>query len=260
MLLQTERQAEIIPNGNVFLFHAPDLDNTSVGTKYLTFCATHPGRRNTIGSMDLSSVLDLLYEQVIHIDIIQCTVLIFGVTQVLLARSNNILLYPTGIIATIFSIYSLFHAQLFAESLLNLYYFFMSVYGWWYWSRRLGAPQLKIGYASKRDWIITLCIVFFGWGGLYLILSHVTPSDVPGWDAWISATAWAGMWLLTRRRIENWVLLNVSNAFAIPLLFQKELPLFGVLTIFLFLVACKGYFDWIKIHRRESTILLSVNQ
>lgn|SRR5687768_20862 len=210
--------------------------------------------------MDISSVTDLLYEQLIHIDIIQCIVLVFGVTEVLLARSNNILLYPAGIIATIFSVYSLFHAQLFAESLLNLYYFFMSVYGWWYWSRRRGEPQVKIRYASRRDWIISLSIVSFGWGALYLVLSHFTPSDVPAWDAWISASAWAGMWLLARRRIENWVFLNVSNAFAIPLLFQKELPLFGVLTIFLFLVACKGYFDWIKIHRREFTTQLSVNQ
>lgn len=59
------------------------------------------------------------------------------------------------------------------------------------------------------------------------------------------------MWLLARRRVENWILLNISNAFAIPLLFQKDLPLFGVLTIFLFLVACRGYWDWLRIGRQS---------
>jgi nicotinamide mononucleotide transporter len=67
---------------------------------------------------------------------------------------------------------------------------------------------------------------------------------VPVWDAFVSATAWAGMWLLARRKVENWVFLNISNLFAVPLLFYKKLPMFAVLTVFLFVVACFGYFDW----------------
>jgi len=86
----------------------------------------------------------------------------------------------------------------------------------------------------------------------YFALITFTPSTVPAWDAWESSTAWAGTWLLARRRVENWILLNASNAFAIPLLFYKELPLFAMLTIFLFVIACIGYFDWIKIARKPN--------
>jgi len=74
---------------------------------------------------------------------------------------------------------------------------------------------------------------------------------VPFWDAWISATAWAGMWLLARRKIENWLLLNLSNIFAIPLLFYKKLPLFGALTTFLFIIGVWGFFDWVKIYKEK---------
>ena len=74
------------------------------------------------------------------------------------------------------------------------------------------------------------------------------------WDAWITATAWAGMWLLARRKIENWILLNISNAFAIPLLAYKGLHLYSLLTVYLFIVAIFGYFEWRKlIHRSKST-------
>jgi nicotinamide mononucleotide transporter len=59
------------------------------------------------------------------------------------------------------------------------------------------------------------------------------------------------MWLLARRKVENWILLNVSNAFAIPLLFHKSLPMLALLTIILFMVACIGYFDWLKIARKN---------
>ena len=89
-------------------------------------------------------------------------------------------------------------------------------------------------------------IVVGGYLALYIILKYFTPSTVPHWDALVSATAWAGMWLLARRKVENWILLNISNAFAIPLLFQKALPLYGLLTIFLFIVAVQGYYSWRK--------------
>jgi len=96
-----------------------------------------------------------------------------------------------------------------------------------------------------------LCIVFGGWLVLYLILDNFTVSDVPVWDSWVSSTAWAGMWLLARRKIENWILLNVSNFFAVPLLIHKDLVLFAGLTIFLFIVAIFGFFEWKKLYRME---------
>src|SRR5674476_84298 len=86
---------------------------------------------------------------------------------------------------------------------------------------------------------------------------NFTPSTVPFWDAWISATAWAGMWLLAKRKIENWILLNISNAFAIPILFYKHLLLYSGLTIFLFIVAVQGYITWRKITRKENIILVT---
>jgi nicotinamide mononucleotide transporter len=128
----------------------------------------------------------------------------------------------------------------------------MSIYGWWFWSNKKNSPPVNITFATHRDWIITICIVFAGWGALVILLMNFTASTVPLWDAWVTSTAWAGMWLLARRKIENWILLNVSNLFAIPLLFQKQLPLFAALTIFLFIVACKGYFDWIKKFKVQS--------
>jgi nicotinamide mononucleotide transporter len=196
----------------------------------------------------------LLETELANTDLVQWLVLIFGVAEVLLARANNIWLYPTGLVAIVLSVYSLFVAQLYAECLLNLYYFVMSVYGWWYWIRKKNEPPVKISYTSRREWLITLSIVFGGWLVLYLVLKQFTPSTVPIWDSWISATAWAGMWLLARRKVENWVLLNISNIFAIPLLFQKGLPMMAILTIILFLVAVKGYFDWIKTLRADAQL------
>ncbi len=190
--------------------------------------------------------LQLLVEQVKETGWLQWLGLIFGVSEVLLARANKIALYPTGIIASAITIYLFWHGRLYAESLLNLYYVIMSIYGWWYWMNRKNEPPVKISFTGKREWGIVAMIVIVGYALLYFILQKYTDSDVPHWDAWVTSTAWAGMWLLAKRKVENWVLLNVSNAFAVPLLFHKQLPLYAFLTIFLFIVAVQGYFAWKK--------------
>lgn len=190
----------------------------------------------------------------LQLDFIQLAVLILGVTEVLLARANNVWLYPTGIAAVALSIYSLFTAQLYADCILHLYYLVMSVYGWSYWLRGKNNREVPVTWSTRNEWYVAGTIVVVAWMALYFFLITFTPSEVPVWDAWVSATGWAGMWLLARRKVENWIWLNVSNAFAIPLLIKKDLPLLAVLTAILFLVACKGYFDWRKIARRELTL------
>jgi len=186
---------------------------------------------------------------------LQWAAVLLGVAEVLFARVNNIWLYPTGIAGIVISVYLLLMVQLYAESVLNLYYLVMSVYGWVYWVKKKSEPQVKISWCNNREWAISLSITFGGWLVLYLLLKNFTPSNVPVWDAWVSSTAWAGMWLLARRKIENWIFLNVSNLFAIPLLFYKGLPMFAVLTLFLFVVAFLGFFEWKSILKKEKSTL-----
>jgi nicotinamide mononucleotide transporter len=202
--------------------------------------------------MTIYEWLNLLGQQIMLTGIMQWIAVTLAVTEVILAQQNKIGLYPTGIAATTISVFILFEAGLYAESLLNLYYIIMSLYGWWYWIKKKDQPQVKITYCNAREWKIIALIVIMGFGFLSFVLKYFTPSTVPFADAWISATAWAGMWLLAKRKIENWILLNISNLFAIPLLFHKQLPLYALLTLFLFIVAIAGFIKWNRIIRKET--------
>ncbi len=195
--------------------------------------------------------IQLFLEQVRETTVWEWAAVLLGVAEVLLAKVNNIWLYPTGIAGTFIGIYILLVAGLYAESALNVYYLVMSVYGWYYWLKKRGEAPVKITWTNRREWTITLLIVFVGWGILYIILKNFTTSNVPVWDAWVSSTAWAGMWLLAKRKVENWILLNISNLFDIPLLWYKHLIMFSALTLFLFIVAIFGYFDWLAILKKE---------
>lgn len=204
--------------------------------------------------MSFSDWCLLFWQQLKDTDALQWLAVLLGVAEVLLAKANKILLYPAGIAATLLSVYILLQAGLYAESLLNGYYVVMSTYGWWYWIKKKDQPTVKISFCTRRDWIIVILIVCTSFVLLALILKTYTPSTVPVWDAWVSATAWAGMWLLSKRKIENWILLNISNLFAIPLLVYKELPLFAILTAFLFVVAIFGYYQWLRITKENIVI------
>jgi len=204
--------------------------------------------------MQLHEWWALFWQQIKETDAVNRAAVILGLTEVLLAKANKIWLYPAGIASTLLSVYILTGAGLYAESLLNSYYVIMSFYGWWYWIKKKDEPPVEITYCSRKDWAIIAAIVVTSFVLLAWALKQFTTSTVPYWDAWVSATAWAGMWLLSKRKIENWVLLNISNLFAVPLLLHKQLPLFAMLTLFLFAVAIAGYFDWCKIVQRKSLL------
>jgi nicotinamide mononucleotide transporter len=204
----------------------------------------------------MHNLISLFIEQIKETTWVQWLAVALGVAEVLLARVNNIWLYPAGILGTSIAIYLLLDVGLYAESILNGYYVVMSVYGWIYWLKKKNEPPVKISWQTKNEWIISITICVVGWVFFYVLLKNLpakyfTPSNVPVWDALISSTAWAGMWLLARRKIENWAFLNVSNLFAIPILFYKHLPMFALLTIFLFIIAFFGFFDWAKEEKAE---------
>lgn len=171
----------------------------------------------------------------------------FSVVQVLLARKNNSNNYLFGIAGILLSLYVMFFAKLYAEFTLNLYYLAMSIYGWLYWKFGKRKTETNISETTNQEKLITTGIVIGTFCLFWFFLTHFTDSDVPVLDSLVSAFAWAGMWLMARRKIENWILLNMSNIIAVPLLIHKGLYLYSILTAFLFIVAISGYMEWRKI-------------
>ena len=202
--------------------------------------------------MNLQDWWHLLVKQILETGLLVWISVLLSVAEVLFAKANKIWLYPTGIAGTLLAIYILFVAGLFSECLLNGYYVVMSIYGWWYWVRKKNSPPVNITYCTAKEWLQVIVFTIGVFVLLDILLKKFTSSTVPLMDAWVSATAWVGMWLLAKRKIENWILLNISNIFAIPLLFYKQLALYSVLTIFLFIVAIFGYIEWRKIVKGES--------
>ncbi len=195
--------------------------------------------------MPPDSFLETLRQAAAALSPVEGLAVAFGLIQVLLARRGSTWNYAAGILSTGLTIWLMADAALYAEAALNLYYFLISIWGIYAW-RRQPATQAIPQFASRREWGIVAAIATLGTAGIASVLAAFTPSDVPIWDGAVSAIAWAGTWLLTRRRVENWLVLNVSNLLAIPLQFHKGLYLYALLTVLLFIIALDGYRLWRK--------------
>lgn len=181
---------------------------------------------------------------------LEAIAVLFAVLSVIFQKQNNILVYPTGIISTGIYTYLLSreHFKLYADATLNAYYLVMSVYGWIHWLHkdRNRQEDVVVSRSSRKELLTAVFIALVGWGIFYTLLHYFSDSNVPVMDAFVSASACAGMWLLAKRKVENWILLNISNLVAIPLLFYKQLYLTALLTIFLFIIAIYGFISWRK--------------
>lgn len=198
----------------------------------------------------LQGILDGL-QQMTWLDAIA---VLFGVLSVICSRQNSVWVYPTGLISTALTVYLFVQpaVRLYAEAGLNVYYFVMSVYGWYHWTHKDRQHHpVEISMVNRRELNIAIAIALIGWGAIYFVLHTFSDSDVPVLDAFVASTAWSGMWLLAKRKLENWIFLNISNLVSVPLLFYKNMPHFAFLTIFLFIVAVNGYFHWLKLYRQQ---------
>lgn len=177
---------------------------------------------------------------------------LFSMIQVVLAWRNNPNNYLFGIAGIALTLYVMFVSKLYGEFTLNLYYLVMSIYGWLYWKYGRQKEETKISSTTTQEKYVVLGIISFTFGLFWFFLTHFTDSDVPIWDALVSAFAWAGMWLMAKRKVENWILLNISNFIAVPLMIHKNLYLYAGLTVFLFVVAVLGYIKWSRILKEEA--------
>lgn len=193
--------------------------------------------------------------------VLEVSGVVFSIISVILAYYNRVSLYFFGILSTSIYIYLYLHPlhKLYAESALSLYYLIMSFIGWYQWvnSKKEGKKELPITFTHSKEWLISASICIVSFIIIYSTLILFTDSDVPILDALVACFAWSGMWLLTKRKVENWLVLNISNLIAIPLLAYKGLYPTVLLTIIQFIIAILGYYKWKKAALQDSQATLS---
>jgi nicotinamide mononucleotide transporter len=175
-----------------------------------------------------------------------------GIASVWFSRIENILVYPVGLINTIIYIYLSFDNHLIGEASVNFYYTVMSIYGWIIWAKRdlLKHHVVLITHSSGKEWIQEVLFFLFFYISIYLVLTYLKhnfyPGAIPWADAFASATAFTGMWLMARKKVESWYWWIATNISSIPLYFVKGLVFTSVYYLVLLVMAFFGLVEWKK--------------
>jgi nicotinamide mononucleotide transporter len=192
------------------------------------------------------------WEGLLHTGWLEFIAVISGIASVWFSKRENILVYPVGLVNTITYIYLSVQGQLFGEATVNVYYTLMSLYGWWVWSRRNEKKEIKtpITFSSHKEWIYQLLFFFTCYLLLFFSLRWLQQSFAPGaipWaDAFASATAFTGMWLMARKKVESWYWWIATNIASIPLYGVKGYAFTSVYYFLLLLLAFSGLREWRK--------------
>ena len=173
-----------------------------------------------------------------------------NIISVVYAKQNNILVYPTGLIGTGIFVYILFNFSLLGDMIINGYFFIMSIYGWYYWSRKKDEVFINnVSRLEKKEYIqlIFLALVSL----LFIYFVYVQFDKWNSWTAYVdnitTAIFFVAMWLMAKRKIESWIFWIIGDLITVPLYFYKGLTISSLQYIIFTVLAILGYISWKKI-------------
>lgn len=177
-----------------------------------------------------------------------------GIASVWFSRIENIWVYPTGLINTVFYVYISIKGHLFGEASVNFYYTVMSIYGWYLWTKKDNENHFTVAikYSGRKEWVHQLSFFTAFYIVIFFVLSYMknqlgfAAGAIPWADAFASATAYTGMWLMARKKVESWYWWIATNISSIPLYFVKHYVFTSVYYLVLLILAFSGLNQWIK--------------
>jgi len=201
----------------------------------------------------MSHIFDWIFSQYqgvpTHIVILELISVVFALLSVWYSKRENILVYPTGIVGTGIAAYILFFYGLLGDMLINTYYFIMSIVGWYLWTRKVDETHfVPITKTTKNEkkWSILLFV-----GALIFVSVVYSVADKFNvWTAYVdtvtTAIFFVGMWLMAKKKLENWVYWIIGDVITVPLYWYKGLIFSSLLYFLLTIIAIYGYKAWKK--------------
>lgn len=183
---------------------------------------------------------------------------IFGFLSVWYSKNNKIWVYPTGMISTSIFVYLLLKWSLLGDMMINVYYFIMSIYGWYIWTRKVDASHnTPITSITKKEQLISIALFF-----ATLIFVFIVYKSFDKWTGWVAyvdtvttAIFFVGMWLMARKKLENWIFWIIGDIISIPLYFYKGFTFTSFQYLIFTVIAIYGYIEWKKLLNKPIEIL-----
>ncbi len=191
--------------------------------------------------------LDTYSKTETYMIILEALAFVFGILSVYFAQKVNILVYPTGLVATIITVYLLYKAEYLGDMMMNFYYSVMSIYGWYNWARRkMDRPVVPISRTNRKEKLIGIGLFIFTVLITYIVYRiYDYPMEIPNYiDMVTSGIFFTAMWYMATKKLENWTLWIIGDIITIPLYAYRGLGMLSLQYLIFAIMAIQGYIQW----------------
>ena len=196
-------------------------------------------------------------EYPIHEVYLELIAVFFGLWSVWSAKKDNIWVFPTGLISTSIYAYLLWQWSLLGDSMINVYYFIMSIYGWYHWTRKKdNIDEFPISTMNGKERVLS--VIIFVLTIIFVVAIYLYFNKFTSWysylDTLLTAIFFVGMWLMAKRKIENWIFWIVGDLLSIQLYLAKGYTFTSFQYIVFTIIAVYGYLEWKKILNNSQNV------
>lgn len=201
----------------------------------------------------MNTIFEFLFGQYTAYDtvdvVLEIVAVLCGFASVWFSKQNNILVFPTGIVSTIIFVYLLLKWDLLGDMMINAYYFVMSIYGWYVWAKKDDTQKVTPISTTSRNEIKIGAFIFIA-ALLFVFFVYSAFNKWTDWVAYIdtftTAIFFVGMWLMAKRKLENWIFWIIGDLISVPLYFYKGFTFTSFQYLGFTFIAIFGYLAWKK--------------
>lgn len=180
-------------------------------------------------------------------DYVQVIAAMSGLLCVWLVARESIWNYPIGLVNIVALVITFYGVQLYADFTLNIVFFVLNVYGWYFWLKNRGSLKVRqTRDMTKKEWIISLLVVVIGtpiWG---YVFDNYFGAALAYADSFVMVASLVAQWFLSKKAIQHWYFWIVVDLVAIPIYFMKDLPLIAILYTVYLGICVNGFVSWKK--------------
>lgn len=173
-----------------------------------------------------------------------------GVVGVWLMVRRSLWAFPVGMLAVAVQGVLFFRTRVYADALLQVFFFVTLAWGWWHWVKHRGsAPELPVTTLAWRARVQALGVAAALTVVAALALRQWTNALMPWRDAAIAALQVVGQVLQARKNLENWAFFTAANLLAIPAYWSAEMAYTAFLFLIYLALGLSGWRAWWKAMR-----------
>ena len=173
-----------------------------------------------------------------------------AVAYLLLAVRRDIRCWIAGIMSSSIYFVLMFTANLYMESILQIFYIFMGVYGFNQWKSDIAnTEEISITTWNLKTHLIVLGIILISSYFAGYILDTYTDAKLPFLDSLTTFGALFATYMVAKKILENWIYWFLIDSVSIYLFIERELYLTSILFCLYLIIIIFGFRSWLAVFR-----------